>query len=522
MSSHIFQLPLVRFFAAYLDRTGMYRVVTHALGGLALIALVFGFLGFIPYAESEQLLSLGLVLVVALGCNWLGQRLFSIHVNYESALITALIVHFLVLPPRLTVLTDWWPVVVVTLLAIASKFLFVYRKQHVANPAATGAVAAVLLYALIPGLGSFESLWWVGTPELFIPTVIAGALVVSKVRKWVPVFTFLGVAFVVFVAEGWRFGGDVASEARLFWLSAPYLFLAAFMLTEPFTIPPRKQLQAMYGGVVGLLATTTLFSPFFKMTPELALVLGNLAFFGFTVRQKLQLTFSERRTLADRTYEFVFKKPAGFRFAAGQYLEWMLPHAKTDSRGIRRYFTIASSPTEPDVRLALRVPETHSTYKTALMELAPGQVVTASQLAGDFVLPHDHTEPLAMVAGGIGVTPFRSHLSYVAHARRPQDIVLYYCNNTAAEIAYRDEFAYFASVIPLRVINVLAKEEKVGPEYEQGFLTADIIARRTPDYRDRTWYLSGPPGMVNAYDKLLREMGVKGTKIVKDFFPGLA
>lgn len=522
MHHYIFHLPAVRLFATYLDRTGMYRVVTHALVALSVIALSFGFLGIIPYAGSEQLLSLVLVLVTALGGNWLGQRLLTVHVNYESAVITALIVHFLVLPPRLTVMTDWLPAVLVTALAIASKFLFVYRKQHLANPAAVGAVVATLCYAFIPGLGSFESLWWIGTPELFIPTVIAGALVVSKIRKWVPVLTFLTVAFVVFVAEGWRFSGDVVSEMRMFWLSAPYLFLAAFMLTEPFTMPPRQHLQAVYGGIVGLLAATTLFSPFVKMTPELALVIGNLVFYRFTVRQKLLLPFIERRTLAERTYEFVFKKPAGFTFIAGQYLEWMLPHTPSDSRGIRRYFTIASAPTEPDVRLALRVPETHSTYKTALMNLAPGQVVTASQLAGDFVLPYDHTEPVALVAGGIGVTPFRSHLAYLASARRPQDVVLYYCNNTATEIAYRNEFAYFATEIPLRVVHVLAKEEKVGAEYEHGFLNADIITRRTPDYRDRTWYLSGPPGMVNAYDKLLRELGVPGTKIVKDFFPGLA
>jgi ferredoxin-NADP reductase len=438
----------------------------------------------------------------------------------------------MVLPPRLTVLSDWWPTLLVTALAIASKFVFVYRKQHLANPAATGAVVAAVGYALIPGLGSFESLWWIGTPELFIPTALLGILIVSKVRKWVPVGAFLVVAFVVFVAEGWRFAGEVVgvagvidvilSETSVFWLSAPYAFLAAFMLTEPFTMPPRKQLQAGYGAFVGLLATTTLFSPFFKMTPELALVIGNLAFFPSTIRQKLFLIFKEQRQLAERTFEFVFKKPAGFTFVAGQYLEWMLPHPKPDSRGVRRYFTIASAPTEPDVRLALRVPEKPSSYKAALMQLTPGQSVIASQLAGDFVLPPEHTEPVAMVAGGIGVTPFRSHLAYLSAARRPQDVVLFYCNNTAAEICYQDEWDYFASVVPLRVIHVLAKESVAGPNYEQGFLTADLIKRRTPDYRDRIWYLSGPPGMVNAYDKLLREMGVKGTKIVKDFFPGLA
>jgi ferredoxin-NADP reductase len=68
---------------------------------------------------------------------------------------------------------------------------------------------------------------------------------------------------------------------------------------------------------------------------------------------------------------------------------------------------------------------------------------------------------------------------------------------------------------------VIAKEA-VNPPNENGFITSEMLARRTPDYRERTWYVSGPPGMVNAYKKLLAQSGVPKRHIYTDFFPGLA
>jgi ferredoxin-NADP reductase len=511
-----------------LDRTGMYRVVTSALGVLALWALCAGALQYLPaleqfslpYTPLEQGISLILALGAALATQFLIARAGRMPVHYESAIITALIIHFLVVPPPLAS-GGQWVVAVVATLAVLSKFVIAWRKQHLANPAAMGAVLTSLLVAGV-STDTFETGWWIGSPVLFVPLLIAGGMVVAKVRALAPVGAFLGVGFLVFLLEEFHHSGDVVSGAEFFWLSGPAVFLAAFMLTEPFTLPPTRRLRMVYGAVIGALANTTLFAPFVSITPELALVAGNFAFFGYTVRQKLYLTLVSRRLLADATYEFVFKKPAGFTFRAGQYLEWMLPHATPDSRGTRRYFTIAASPTEPDVRLALRVPKDSSTYKQALLALKPDSDLIGSQLAGDFVLPHDREQKLAFVAGGIGVTPFRSHLAYLANTGTKHDIILFYCNNSAAEIAYRDEFTHFASVLPLRVVQVLAKEAGSGPEFEQGFLTREIIERRTPDYRERLWYLSGPPGMVKAYEKLLRELGVPRRQIVKDFFPGLA
>lgn len=494
----------------FVDSIGMYRMASGSLAVLAAMSILLGFLGVLPYSGQRQLLALTLALAVALFLNVLTARASKIPANHESAIITALILFFLVVPGE-TIMANW-PLMAAVTIGIMSKFTLVYKKQHFMNPAAFGAAALSL-----PGLYVFS--WWVGNPTLFLPLVVIGLLVVMKVRKWIPVLAFIGVGFITYLLEAYRYGESLGSASQTFFLSWPTLFLAFFMLTEPFTMPPTKQSQAVYGALVGFLANTALFAPMLAMSPELALVMGNLVMAPLRLNQKLFLRLKEKRQLADHTYEFIFTKPAGFTFTAGQYLEWMLPHRPSDNKGERRYFTIASSPTEAEVRVAMKIPDTPSSYKKALSLLDTNGMVIASQLAGDFVLPKDSTTKVGFIAGGIGITPFRSHLQYIIESDKHFDTVLYYGNNTTSEIAYESLFVAAAAAFPFEVVHVIGKEDVSAP-FERGYVTEEMIKRRSPDFMERTWYLSGPPGMITAYAALLRSLGVPRAQIKKDFFPG--
>ncbi len=494
----------------FVDNIGMYRLVSGSLTALAALSLFFGFIGWLPYSGLSQIFSLALAILVALVCNIVLAWILKIPANHESAIITALILFFLALPEENIFAT--WPLIAAVAIGITSKYLLAYKKQHFMNPAALG--AAVLS---MTGLYTFS--WWAANPTLFVPLLILGILVVMKVRKWVPVLAFVGVSFIIYLAEAMSYGDVVTTSVKTFFTSWPTLFLAFFMLTEPFTMPAKKDAQFLYGGVVGFLSNTSMFMGLIHITPEFALVVANVLMLPWRLRQKLFLTLEAKYKVAKDTYEFVFKKPYGFVFEAGQYLEWMLPHIPSDHKGIRRYFTIASSPTEAQVRVSMKITEKTSSYKAALYALDVDQSIIASQLAGDFVLPKDETAKLGFIAGGIGVTPFRSHIKYMTDSGKQHDTVLYYCNNTQDEIAYQTVFAEAANTFAFTLINVISKEE-VGAPFEKGYVTAEMLKRRTPDYLERTWYVSGPPGMVNAYRKLLREVGVKRTHIKTDFFPG--
>ena len=104
-------------------------------------------------------------------------------------------------------------------------------------------------------------------------------------------------------------------------------------------------------------------------------------------------------------------------------MELALPHAKTDARGWRRVFSIASAPGADRVRFAIRMPERTSSFKAAMLELEPGTVVTGTSVSGDFVLPKDAAKPLLLVAAGIGITPFISQLEHLTATGEKRDIV---------------------------------------------------------------------------------------------------
>jgi ferredoxin-NADP reductase len=148
----------------------------------------------------------------------------------------------------------------------------------------------------------------------------------------------------------------------------------------------------------------------------------------------------------------------------------------------------------------------------------------AGSIAGDFTLPWSKKKKLVFIAGGIGVTPFRSMVQYLVDKRESRDVVLFYSNKTESEIAYKDVFeAAQAAGIGFRAVYTLT-DKTTPPTWtgERGYVDAAMIARTVPDYRERTFFISGPHSMVTAFQKTLHDMGVPRRRIKADFFPGFA
>jgi ferredoxin-NADP reductase len=207
-------------------------------------------------------------------------------------------------------------------------------------------------------------------------------------------------------------------------------------------------------------------------------------------------------------------------FIAGQYLEWTLPEGKgMDAKGNRRYFTIASSPTERDIRLGVKLGTPLSAFKRELMALRPGDTISAAQLAGDFTLPHDASRKLAFIAGGIGITPFRSMIGAMLAGDR-RDAMLLYSNRAAEDVAYYGFLEDARERIGLKTLYALTNDTRTFAGAHQGLIDAELIKREIPDYRERTFYISGPRAMVVAFKKNLSDLGVSPLHIKTDYFPG--
>lgn len=154
-----------------------------------------------------------------------------------------------------------------------------------------------------------------------------------------------------------------------------------------------------------------------------------------------------------------------------------------------------------------------STYKRALAAVRPGGVLTATGVWGDFVLPR-RSQPLLLVAAGIGVTPFVSQLRELAATGAGRDIVLLFVASRAEELPYRDELAGARVVVftPDEPADLPAAWTWAGGER----LTADAVARFVPDVPARRAFVSGPPGLIADLAPALR----RARSLTTDAFAG--
>lgn len=490
----------------------MYRVVLNGLFVLVGISFLLSFAGILYYTPLQLLSSFVLLTVVCYTTNLIFAKLVGATTNIESSSITALILFFIFLP--VASFNDAYSLAAAGGIAMASKYILAINNKHIFNPAAIAAFIMGLL-------GNGDAIWWAGSDIMLPFVLIIGLLIVRKIRRFRLFFSFLFASLVtigIFQSINQIPLTQALPEAFVSW---PIIFFATFMLTEPFTMPPTKKLQIIYGAIVGILFGSQFeFGPIYS-TPEFALIAGNIYSFFVSPKANLLLTFKERKQAAANTFEYIFASNKKLHFKPGQYLEWTVPASITDARGNRRYFTIASSPTEEGIKLGVRMEEKSSTFKKILTDMQPGKKIVASQLTGDFTLSEDTNQKLVFIAGGIGITPFRSMVKYLTDKNEKRDIVLFYANKIESEIAYKDVFAD-AEKIGLKSVYILSDKTKVPQNWagKVGRLDEAMLSEIVPDYKDRLFYISGPNAMVDAYKILLRKVGIPHGNIVTDYFPG--
>lgn len=495
-----------------IDGITMYRLLLYYLIGLLLAAAVLAQLGQLSYQPFRIILNPAVLCAVCWAINKAFAYILKVPTNHESSLITALILSLIIAPN-----SDLSFLLAASGLAMASKYLLTINRRHVFNPAAI----AVTLTALGP---EQSANWWVGTKVMLPFVIIGGILLVRKVRRGTMVVTFLAVSMAASIAYTLLTHGKVGTDVNQVVLSSSLFFLAFVMLTEPLTSPPTVKKQVWYAALTGLLFPPQVHLLSFYSTPERALVAGNIFAYLVSPKTKLFPKFKQAVRIAPSALDFSFDPGTKFDYEPGQYMEWTLPHEHTDARGNRRYFTLASSPTEPDVHLGVRFSKQGSSYKQAMLAIKPTTPVVAAQIAGDFVMPKDKTKKLAFVAGGIGVTPYRSMVKYLLDTNERRDVVMLYSARSAEDVAYRDVFEDARTRLGIHTTYFLTDQGAALPDgnYRASYITAEAIKATVPDYHERTFYISGPQPMVAAVRDALAELHVGAHQIKTDFFPGYA
>jgi ferredoxin-NADP reductase len=504
----------------WLDRiTGtftMYRLVLYCLIALFIETMLLSLTGVISQQPLAILVS-AIVLVAFSYSNLLFARIARVKPQAESALITALLLLFIfepVNPTSPTALLGYAGLATAVVIGNLSKYLLAVRGRHVFNPAALGA----LVVALIPVFGDFAA-WWLASAWLLPVTIILGFAVLYRTRR-LPMAAIFVVAVFVFTVIAYRGAGyELGTLLGLPFLSFSTIFFVAFMLSEPLTLPPRRWQQFAEAVIVAVIFSFPFsIAGFSTTTPQFALLVGNLLAFIVGQRRGIRLELVARSQLTPTSWELAFRPKHAIRFTAGQYMELTVPHRGGDARGVRRIFTIASAPAVDVIRFGLNTAERSSSFKSALLALRPGDTVSATSVGGDFTLPRDTTRPLLLVAGGIGITPFISHLEQLQSASERRDVVLIYSASTPDELAYAARLEQFGH--PVFVLSRSEPEHlPAGWTYlGHGPLTTGMLAEHVPDSASRQALVSGPPSFVSSVRATVRRAGVRSVRT--DYFTG--
>jgi len=499
-----------------LNQITIYRLTLYYLIGLLLTTVILSFFKVLSYNPFFVIYSALFLVVVSYLTNKIFAKVFKAQPNAESAYITALILALIITPLRS--LPDDLPFLFwAATMAMASKYILALNKKHLFNPAAI----AVAITAFTTGQ---SATWWVGSLTLVPFVLLGGILVVRKLRRLNLVLGFLITATLIAFLLGLPGSLTIVPFLQNLFLNSALLFFAFVMLTEPLTTPPTSKLQILYGTLVGVtFAPQVHLGPIYS-TPELALITGNLFSYVVSPKRKYVLKLIDKVKLGGSTYDFRFKADHHPSFTPGQYLEWTLPHSEVDSRGNRRYFTIASSPTENNVTLGVKFYERSSSYKRALLSLKVGDTVIAGSLTGDFTLPRDPTKKLAFMAGGIGITPFRSMLKYLIDSNEKRNVVILVVNKNYQDLIYQDVLTEAEDKLGAKVDYFLTETTEI-PSFwggQMGRVTAKSLQNEIPDFASRLFYISGPRSFVTASEALLKEMRLPKSQIKTDFFPGFA
>ncbi len=229
-----------------------------------------------------------------------------------------------------------------------------------------------------------------------------------------------------------------------------------------------------------------------------------------------------RETVAEDTVACVLRRPTGFSFEPGQYVEMSLVAPSfTDRQGSARAMSIASAPSDDDLLVLMRIRDT--AFKRSIVALVPGAPVILDGPADDLSVNTAPGGHVVMLAGGVGVAPFRALLREIAATTRKLDGTLFYSNRRPEDAPYLEELEALAGVIAgLRFVPTMTRMSDSRSSWHGNAerLSAEMIRRYVLETANPRYYLSGSTLFVSGLCYDLERSGVPARDIRVEMYAG--
>ena len=224
------------------------------------------------------------------------------------------------------------------------------------------------------------------------------------------------------------------------------------------------------------------------------------------------------KEIIPRTYNvtsFRFPRLAELDYKAGQFL---FVTFKADGKELSKHFSFSSSPTEK-AQIEFTKKLSDSEFSAVLRGLKKGDWTRIDAPYGKFTFEGEYKK-IGLLGGGIGITPFMGICKYCTDMRLDTKITLLYGNRTESDIVFRKELeALQEQNKNLKVVFTLNEADSRW-KGATGFITADMIQKEIPDYKDTVFYTCGPPAMVKVMEKLVEQLSLPKTQLKREYFTG--
>lgn len=226
-----------------------------------------------------------------------------------------------------------------------------------------------------------------------------------------------------------------------------------------------------------------------------------------SIFKKRDLILLESKKLSEDVYTFHFEKDKDLTWKAGQHGLFTITHKKI--KNATRPFSIASAPEEDHIKITTKIGDNPSDFKKAMLEIEKGMSFRMSGPVGTFYLKDN--SPTLMVAGGMGITPFRSILKKIETEgnHQNQSINLLYIDNDNYHI-FKDELDEISKNISLNIAYLNSKND----------LNQEIDEYTSRNLNDCQYLIAGPKSMVDSISSNLINKGISKKNIKKDSFFG--
>ncbi|MGD6805427.1 MAG: ferredoxin--NADP reductase [Candidatus Bathyarchaeia archaeon] len=210
-----------------------------------------------------------------------------------------------------------------------------------------------------------------------------------------------------------------------------------------------------------------------------------------------------------------FPRPEGLNYTPGQFFFVTL---RGDGKEVSRHFSFSSSPTQPQyIEFTKKLSD--SDFSALMRTAKVDNWARIDGPYGTFTFEGEHSK-IALLGGGIGITPFISICQYATDKAIDCKITLFYACRTQSDIVFKNEFEELAAKNPnLKIHFVLSQPT---PEWKgaTGHINADMIKQELPDFRENMFFSCGPPPMVKAMQELVASLGLPKEQFKQEYFSG--